>query len=215
MKSFYPPEFEAKQFNCPHCNVYSSQSWTKIMSNNMSPRGGYPVLDELRLCTCTHCNKKSYWYNEKLIIPDVTSAPPAHNDMPKEIKEDYEEAASILNKSPRGAAALLRLALQKLMKELGESGKDINKDIGSLVKKGLPIQVQQALDIVRVIGNESVHPGTLDIKDDIETASQLFDLINFIVEDRITKPLFIKNFFEKLPVGKKKGIESRDTIKTP
>jgi hypothetical protein len=38
--------------------------------------------------------------------------------------------------------------------------------------------VQQSLDIVRVIGNDAVHPGQIDLTDDIETATKLFVLIN-------------------------------------
>lgn len=126
--------------------------------------------------------KHSIWIGEKLLYPESTSAPGPHDDLPQELLLDYIEASSIVNKSPRGAAALLRLVLQKLMVCLGEQGKDINKDISSLVQKGLHPHVQQALDIVRVIGNESVQPGQLDLKDDITTALQLFELINFIVK---------------------------------
>lgn len=45
---------------------------------------------------------------------------------------------------------------------------------------GLPPKVKEVLYSVRVIGNESVHPGTLDFKDDRDTANKLFRLVNFI-----------------------------------
>jgi hypothetical protein len=145
-----------------------------------------------------------------MIFPTVGLAPMPNSDMPDDIKLDYEEARSILNHSPRGAAALLRLAIQKLCNVLGEEGKDINADIKSLVNKGLPPRVQQALDIVRVIGNEAVHPGKLDLKDDVSTATMLFGLLNFIVEDRITKPKEIDALYATLPENKIKGIITRD-----
>lgn len=97
------------------------------------------------------------------------------------------------------------------MRDLGEPGKDINKDIGSLVSKGLPVEVQQALDALRVIGNESVHPGSLDMTDDIDTATTLFRLLNFIVEQRITQPKKLQQLYNSLPASKLAGIQQRDT----
>lgn len=130
--------------------------------------------------------------------------------MPKNVKEDYIEASNIASASPRAAVALLRLALQKLMKYLGEKGKKLDEDIASLVEKGLPIQIQKALDIVRVIGNNAVHPGEIDLKDDIETATALFSLINKIIEVMITQPKEIDEMYEKLPESTRKAIEKRD-----
>jgi len=72
---------------------------------------------------------------EKLIFPVSTQAPPPNVDLPTDLLVDYKEASSIVGYSPRGAAALLRLCLQKLCKIIGESGKDINQDISSLVKR--------------------------------------------------------------------------------
>ncbi len=49
------------------------------------------------------------------------------------------------------------------MKQLGNPGEDINADIAALVKDGLWADLlQRALDVVRVTGNEAVHPGQTD-----------------------------------------------------
>lgn len=148
------------------------------------------------------------------IFPQVDlSIPEPHVDLPHEVGDDYIEAYRIFNRSPRGASALLRLAIQKLCKALGESGKDINSDIAKLVKKGMPSHIQQALDIVRVIGNFAVHPGELDIRDNPEIAKQLFSLINEIVEDRISKMKKhdrILTLYTNLPQDKLDAIKNRD-----
>jgi Domain of unknown function (DUF4145) len=102
------------------------------------------------------------------------------------VRRDFAEARLIFLQSPRGAAALLRLAVQKLCAVLGELGKNINDDIASLVRKGLSVQVQQALDTVRVVGNDAVHLGQIDLNDDPTTAASLFELINMIVDEMIS-----------------------------
>jgi len=99
------------------------------------------------------------WLEDKMLYPRMSTAPTASIDLPDDMRGDYEEARTIVELSPRVTAALLRLAIEKLCRHLGEPGKNINDDIASLVKRGLPIQVQQALDIVRVVGNNAVHPG--------------------------------------------------------
>ena len=70
--------------------------------------------------------------------------------------------------------------------------------------------VQHALDAVRVIGNEAVHPGTLDLKDDRDTAMRLFGLMNIIAEQMISNPKHIKELYDKLPESKRTAIEKRD-----
>ena len=68
------------------------------------------------------------------------------------------------------------------------------------------------MDAVRVIGNNAVHPGEIDLKDDRETATALFELLNMIVEVMITQPKKVDQIYDKIPQGAKEAIEKRDKI---
>ena len=102
------------------------------------------------------------------------------------------------------------MCIQKLCAHLGEPGKNINNDIAALVKKGLNPKIEKNLDVVRVIGNEAVHPGTIDIRDKPETAVQLANLINIIADAMITQPKAVEELYAGLPESKLKEIERRD-----
>ena len=165
----------------------------------------------LKAQRCDHCEKKILWGNEVMLIPDnVGTIPMPNSDMPEDSAKWYDEARSIVNKSPAGACALLRLSLQCLMPHIGGEGKNINTDIATLVKNGLSDKIQQALDTCRVIGNEAVHPGQIDFKDTPEIANKIFMCLNFIVDEMISKPREIESAFEDLPDDKKKHINDRD-----
>lgn len=131
-------------------------------------------------------------------------------EMPPTLRPDYLEAREVLAESPRASAALLRLAIQKLCTELGEPGDDLNRDIGSLVKKGLPAFIQKAMDSVRVVGNNAVHPGELSADDTAEMARALFDIVNWTVEAMITRPATIAKTYSQLPSGARDAVSRRD-----
>lgn len=206
MTPYTQAAFKASAFNCPYCGAYANQIW----ANTFQDISGITHITELFYCNCTHCYKYSLWYKEKMILPSVGAVVMPNPDLPEEVKIDYEEAREILNKSPRGSTALLRLGIQKLCIHLGEKGKNINEDIGNLVKKGLPVKVQQSLDIVRVVGNNAVHPGQIDLTDDVGTASKLFTLINIIADVMITQPKEVDSLFNSLPAKQLDGIKQRD-----
>lgn len=174
---------------------------------------GYIINDKTRISVtqCDRCEQHSLWYKETLIYPFGGAAPLPNPDMPDDVKQDYEEARSILSISPRGAAALLRLAVQKLCVHLGEPGDNINTDIASLVKKGLPVRLQQALDSVRVVGNNAVHPGQINLTDNAELATKLFTFLNIIVTNRITEDKMIGEFYTgTIPSNLQQVIARRD-----
>ncbi|SEJ16147.1 protein of unknown function [Cyclobacterium xiamenense] len=205
MSEYIHPKFKGKAFHCPHCGAYAHQLW---FTAHYEERGIFE-LPIIQFAFCTHCDKLSIWYDKNMVYPAVSNAPLPNKDLPEEIRDDYLEARSILNQSPRGSAALLRLVIQKICIHLGEKG-NINADISNLVKKGLPKEIQQSLDFVRVVGNNAVHPGKMDIKDNREIAVNLFELVNFIADRMITQPKRIQNLYNSLPISQTESISKRD-----
>ena len=149
------------------------------------------------------------WFHDKMVYPARGQAPPPNPDLPADVKAIYEEAATISASSPRGAAALLRLAIQHLATHLGGKGDNINADIALLVSQELPQKVQKALDIVRVVGNNAVHPGQIST-DDPKVVGELFVLLNVIAEYMISMPNRVSGLYDQLPESARQAIEKRD-----
>ena len=217
---YTPPQFNLDGFHCPHskCGVYSKQKW--FYSSSMYTTGSWQGVEHkegnYHFAMCDRCGDLSIWRDGNLVYPIILTAPTPHKKMPQEILIDFEEARNILPFSPRGSAALLRLATEKLasilVKLVGkDQGKNLNENIGILVGDGLPKTIQKALDTLRVIGNDAVHPGFLDLNDDIDTALKLFRLVNVIVDNRIAQVEEIESLYnDKISESKKQQIEARD-----
>jgi len=167
-------------------------------------------LSNIHISKCYNCGEFAVWVHDRIVYPPTRTGDAPNPDLPEDIVRDYEEARSILELSPRGAAALLRLCIQKLCKHLGESGKNIDQDIANMVAKGLNPLVEKSLDSVRVIGNESVHPGELDLRDDPDIAKKLFKLVNAITDQMISHPKTVEEIYGKLPDKKLEGIKQRN-----
>jgi hypothetical protein len=154
-------------FHCPLCAVCAHQTWH---DSYYSTSRGFTKVENRTMDFCEHCHNYAVWIKDQMVYPATSVAPLPADNMPPDVENDYMEARNVVNSSPRAAAALLRLSLQKLVAFLGEKG-DSSPAIGNLVKKGLPPMTQESLDCVRVIGNNAVHPGELDLKYDIETTN--------------------------------------------
>jgi hypothetical protein len=204
--AYYPPKSKERRFHCPHCGVLTSQYWFELQR-----KFGDSVYDvDMSACQCFHCDRFSYWLGENMVYPSFSPVELPHPDLPADCRNDYDEARSIVIQSPRGAAALLRLTIQKLMPHLGEKGKQIDTDIGSLVRRGSSTVTQRALDICRVVGNNAVHPGEIDLNDTPEIAHELFRLVNAIVDELIARPREIEAMYQTLPESNRKAIEIRN-----
>jgi len=210
---YIAPKRGLKSYTCPHCGVLARQYHYSVSSSSLAGSNNYANNDTIASTVCEHCNDFSLWTDTNMVYPNRGSAPVPNPDMPNDVKEDYEEAATIATLSPKAAAALLRLAIQKLCVHLGGKGKNINEDIALLVSNGLPEKIQQSLDIVRVVGNNAVHPGQIDV-DDPAIVGNLFALTNVIVEAMISVPTKIGTLYSSLPQGAIDGINKRDGKET-
>lgn len=192
-------------FHCPHCGVFSAQAFHGLVYI-----GHFTTLTGAQVIICAHCGKYGMWFNGRLYHPGDSTAPTRHADLPVSCLRDFEEAREIVAVSPRAAAALLRVVVETLTKGLVPSAKSLNDAIAILVSKGLPPEVQQALDVCRVVGNRAVHVGQIDATDTREIASQLFDLVTFIVDDRISRPAQIAKLYGALPTDARDAISKRE-----
>ena len=139
--------------------------------------------------------------------PDI---PLPNDDMSETCRQYYEEAAQVFPYSPRAAAALIRLGLQTFLQELGIPGNRINAQIAHLAGQGLAEELRQGLDYCRVVGNEAVHPGTIDLNDNRDMAMFLFVCFNMLVSELVTKKKQMKTFHDMLPAHLRAAADKRD-----
>lgn len=244
VEKYISPQYKLNVFTCPHCGAITEQQWNDclitfynatlnryeyyptgvsqtrcVACNNITlwisitKKDSNEGSGELDVLTNTSCSEKEY----RMIYPQTFLTSPPVENMPECVKKLYEEARSIVHLSPRGAAALLRLALDKLCDEVCEdcrksklNGK-IDKKIELLVSNGLSDKLQKAFDFVRVTGNDAVHElGLLNVQDNPEIANALFALLNLITEKMITENKQIDSLYNLIPQARRDKIDERN-----
>lgn len=236
---YIAPSLHTSSFNCPRCGVLCQQQWygvyeksKKVSLNKIdldalpAPRRSIisyadspsiehfhqlpPPSWDLKITICNECTMYTVWHQGKIIFPSMYSdLPEPSDDMPDDAKVVYEEAREIFEKSPRGAAALLRLSIEMVIIGILGEKKSLNIMIQKLVEREIPEYIQKGLDVLRHFGNEGIHPGEIDLNEDNETVVFLFELINSMVEELISRKKKIESFYAKLPDGVKDGIATR------
>lgn len=150
---------------------------------------------------------------QKVVEPDnFVDVPSPNLDLSEGTTKLYNEAAAVLDKSPRATVALLRVTFETFLRnDLKLEGKSINDMLGNLYSSGIPKQMDDALHFVRIAGNAADHtnPGEirLDGEDGIETAKTLFEIINYVANEQITQKKKLTGLTKYFTPGQKAAIE--------
>jgi len=137
-------------------------------------------MANLHISNCHSCNGFALWVGDRLVFPTTLDR------TPELVEEDIEEAAAILNKSPRGATALMRVCIQQLVPLLKRNGSNLDNYVSSLVRKGLEVEIQQSMEVLEVLrSNPAQLTNSSDSQEDKKIALRLFDSLKAILERRI------------------------------
>ncbi|WP_341300289.1 DUF4145 domain-containing protein [Lysinibacillus sp. FSL H8-0500] len=230
---YVSPVYGEGKFNCPTCFAFAQQDWYEIndaengfynliIKNDLTrivdseilssfQKNGYATNNVTAISICFQCDHPSIWVKGRLVYPMASVAPLPNPDMPEDVMKLYNEAREISSLSPRASTALLRLAVELLLPQVGAKKAKIDNMISQLVGMGLPKEVEKALDSLRVIGNEAVHPGTIDTGDNSDIAIALFKVLNIVVDRLITQKKEIDELYSLIPEEKIKGINNRNS----
>ena len=180
------------------------------------PRNLKVKLLNLHVSRCYNCKGFTVWVRDRLVFPirgdelpeivevdfrevaEGVQAPAEdvqHSDEDvqepaesvDESSEDFEEAAAILNRSPRAAAALIRICIQNMMPLLKETGQNLDERVASLVRKGLEVEIQQAMEVLQVIRKNPGQENHVDLRDETAIATRMFESLKEILERRMLK----------------------------
>lgn len=119
------------------------------------------------------------------LVPE-SEAKPFPEYIPKQIREDYQEACLIKNKSPKASATLSRRCLQGIIRDFWSIKKNKLFDAITELEGKIDPKTWQAIDSVREFGNIGAHMEedvNLIINVDPKEASLLISLIETLFEE--------------------------------
>lgn len=192
-------DFNKQTFTCPYCRRQQAFSYANVgHSVNSFPEGlcGKKALDSEKIdvyhICCSNDSCKRIIISGRFlksgrqfdILPQyVHKIYPDY--IPKQILDDYTEAADIIELSPKAAATLFRRCLQGMIHDFWNiKDKNLYVEISQLKNK-VSASMWNALDGLRKIGNIGAHMETdvnLIIDIDVSEAKKLKKLIELLFD---------------------------------
>lgn len=191
-----------KSKTCPFCNssIPLTDSTFRIIECYFN--AGFPCFVDkapvnrnkidIELTHCPSCNEviisaigKDRLENLNIPLYPKSLAKQFPDYVPKAIREDYEEAYSILNLSPKASATLSRRCLQSMIRDFYKITKSRLIDEINALKNIIPATQWKAIDSLRSIGNIGAHMGkdvNVIIDVDPDEAQKLLKLIELLID---------------------------------
>lgn len=190
-----------KSFICPFCDHLIPNDSTTVRGIHSSfkdlqgiySNGDYNYQIYIMLIHCPACEKTTFraFYTGKLMDNNISIpiypksfAKIFPEYIPKQIREDYEEAYAVLNYSPKASATLSRRCLQGMIRDFwGITKSTLFQEIDAL-KEHIPAQQFKAIDSLRKLGNIGAHMSkdtNLIIDIDPDEAAKLLKLIEILL----------------------------------
>lgn len=194
-------------FQCPYCsNIMAIDAGTTYaerfaaFTEHHHDTTGYTITDPVDSCVsidfyrCPNCGQ--YTIKAKGIGNDVkdvnvpirpiSSAKQYPQYIPEAIRQDYEEACSIVSLSPKASATLSRRCLQGMIRDFWNIKEKNLYDEISALKNQIPADLWSSIDALRQLGNIGAHmeKDTNVIVDiDPDEANSLIKLIELLMKE--------------------------------
>lgn len=208
---------------CPHCLVAFSPEFHR-WSIGVDADGNWNIL----VLLCPECKKLAMFLENdesrpfdkigvtlagqfpmenaklQLVRPKGSLRPPCPLEVPKDIKNDYQQACLVLPDSPEASAALSRRCLQHILFEQGYESKDLRDQISQILDSNtLPPYIAEDIDAIRNIGNIAAHP---------QKTMTSEELVSVELKEAEWNLNIIEALFDHLYVQREKAKQRRDAL---
>ena len=193
-------------YNCPFCGItlpvtddthqVNYPSFSNGTVHGYSINGAYTTNDciSIDMYKCPECKNisviasslgKGFKKPFRVLVNPTSSAKHFPEYIPKAIRDDYEEAYSIVNLSPKASATLSRRCLQGMIRDFWNIKKSKLADAINELQNKVTSSQWKAIDSVRKIGNIGAHMER-DINTIVEVdsgeAEKLLKLIELLID---------------------------------
>ena len=155
-----------------------------LVSIAFCPKCNSPIIEHAH-----HDRAANLVYDRKIVYPLTSKQVFVDPAVPESLKNDYVEAALVLEISAKASAALSRRILQSILSAHGYANKDLAKQVEAVINerdpdKVIPLYVRNKIDSIRNFGNFSAHEQKdVTTSDIIEVEPQEADWCLRIVSD--------------------------------